>query len=370
MATDKTQAKSAGPKVGDPHRLQLWLLGIIAAVLVLIVLVQGRFFLIPLAIAILLFGLTSAAIDMLTRVRIGGFAFPSWLASIVTVLAVAALLLGLFGIASAQINAIVATSAAYIERGEQAIAVLFAWLGDDVAAAVEAAFEDIDFGSYMRAMAGSAGNLLSATLLVILYVGFLYAERPWFARKLARLFPSTGQAREVGAILSAIAANVRHYILVKTAISLITGLAVYAVFLMFGLDFAEALAILSFLLNFIPNIGSIIATFLPTVVALVQFGDWSSAVLVLVTTGVVQFGLGNIVDPMMMGRALHLSSFAVILSLTFWGAIWGAVGLFLAVPIMVMVLIVCTHVPRLRPVAILLSRDGDPVHNDTPESSA
>lgn len=349
--------RPAPPAGGAEHG---WPLVAIAVILAFAVLWLARVFLIPLAIALLLFALTSAAIDMLTRIRLGRFFLPGWLASVIVVLAIAALLLGLLGVVLAQIDAIVATSSTYIDRGGQALSLLFAWLGEDVAAAVVSAFREIDFGSYLRAFAGSAGSFLSSTILVILYVGFLYAERPWFARKLANLVADERRKQDVRDIVVAITASVRHYMLVKTAISLVTALAVYVVLRAFGLDFAEALAISTFALNFIPNIGSIIATLLPALVALAQFGDWSMVLLVLLTTGIVQFGIGNVVDPMLMGRALHLSSLAVILSLTFWGAIWGVVGLFLAVPIMVVVLIVATHVPRLRPLAILLSRDGAP----------
>lgn len=348
----------------DPYRLQRWLLGIIATVLVLVLLVQARFFLIPLAIAILLFSLTSAAISLVARQKFWPFAIPTWLASMVAVLMIAAGLLALFGIISAQTNTIIASADVYAVRGQEAVAALFLWLGDDVAAAVLDAFQDIDFGSYLRAFAGSAGNLLMATVLIILYVGFLFAERPWFEAKLARLFPEPERAREVDAILTAIGRSVRHYVLIKTAVSIGTAAVVFAILVMFGLDFAGPLALMSFLLNFIPNIGSMVATALPTVVALVQFGDWSSALMVLLAVGAAQFAIGNVLDPMLMGRTLHLSSFAIIISLTFWGAIWGVVGLFLAVPIMVMVMIVCSHVPALQPIAVLLSRQGIPAGAD------
>jgi AI-2 transport protein TqsA len=76
--------------------------------------------------------------------------------------------------------------------------------------------------------------------------------------------------------------------------------------------------------------------------------------------GVIQFVNGSIIDPMLMGRALRLSSFGIILSLAFWGAVWGIPGMFLSVPIMVMLLVVCSHVPNLRPFAVLLSREGLP----------
>ena len=343
---------------GPPQR---WFVALIAAAIILVILVQARFFLIPLAIAILLFSLTSAAIDLVARFRFGSVAIPNWLASIVAVLMMSAILLALFGIVSAQINTVLGTASTYTERGQEAFAALFAWLGEDVAQAVLAAFQDINVGAYLRAAAGSAGNLLMATVLVILYVGFLFAERPWFSTKLEKLFPDRRRADEVSRIFSSIGKSVHHYILVKTAVSLATAIVVYVLLLLIGLDFAEALALMTFVLNFIPNIGSMIATLLPTLVALVQFGDWWSTLLVFLAVGFFQFAIGNVLDPMLMGRTLHLSSFAIILSLTFWGAIWGVVGLFLAVPIMVMAMIVCSHIPSLRPVAILLSREGVPI---------
>ena len=186
----------------------------------------------------------------------------------------------------------------------------------------------------------------------------MFAERGWFAAKVMRLFPDPGQAARVEEIIASIAHSVHHYILVKTAVSAVTGVTVYLLLALLGLDFAETLALLSFVLNFIPNIGSIVATLVPTLVALVQFDSWVMVIVVLGSVGALQFVIGNVIDPMLMGRALHLSSFAIVLSLTFWGAIWGIVGMFLAVPIMVIVMIVCSHVPSLRPIAILLSRDG------------
>lgn len=362
----------ANPFVDPPtstlssRRPERWLLGVIAAGVVLVLLVQARFFLIPLAIAILLFSLTSAVIEFIARLRFGSFRIPNWLASVTAVMLIAAILLILFGVVSSQIDRVMATAPAYAERGQETVAALFALIGDDVAESMLAAFRDINIGAYLRAFAGSAGNLLVATVLVILYVGFLFAERAWFQPKLAMLFPQPGQAEHVSKVVSSITRSVHHYMLVKTLVSFATGLVVYGILVLFGLDFAEALAVLTFVLNFIPNIGSIVATALPLVVAMVQFDSWSSVLLLFVLVGGIQFTFGNVAEPMLMGRTLHLSSFAIVLSLTLWGAIWGVVGMFLAVPIMVMVMIVCSHIPSLRPVAVLLSRGGVPAHDEEP----
>jgi hypothetical protein len=235
---------------------------------------------------------------------------------------------------------------------------LFAWLGRDVASGLVAAFEDIDLAANIRALAGSAGYILATAILIVLYVGFLFAERARFAGKLARLFPDPRRAARVDRMFQSITRTVHRYIVIKTVVSILTGVLVYIVMVAFGLEFAETWALLTVFLNFIPNIGSIIATAIPTLAALVQFDNWTPVLLLFAIIGVIQFSVGNLIEPHLMGRSLNLSPFVIILSLTFWGAIWGIVGMFLAVPIMVMVMIVCSHVPLLHPVAIVLSRDG------------
>ena len=333
----------------------------IVSAIVLVLLIQASFFLIPLVIAILLFSLTSAAIDRIAQLQFGFFAVPAWLANVTAFSLIVPVLIVLFGFVSSEIAVVLATLPAYMEHGQVAVAKLFALLGNDVAQAMLDAFQDINIGAWMRAAAGSAGNLLLTTVLVIIYIGFMFAERPRFGAKLARLFPQPEQARLVGDLISSIRRSVHHYILVKTGVSALTGIIVYGILRLFGLDFAEALAVLTFLLNFIPNLGPIIATAFPVVIALVQFDSLPSVTALLAAVGAVQFGLGNIVEPMLMGRTLQMSSFAIVISLMLWSAIWGVVGMFLAVPIMVMVKIVCAHIPALRPVAVLLSRDGEPL---------
>ena len=120
------------------------------------------------------------------------------------------------------------------------------------------------------------------------------------------------------------------------------------------------MGVITFVLNFIPNIGSIVATLVVALVAYVQTADTFTTVAVLSIVGAIQFFIGQVLDPFLLGRTLRLSSFGIIASLAFWAAVWGVPGMFLAVPMMVSVMIVCSHLPRLRPVAVLLSREGLP----------
>ncbi|MDX1667633.1 MAG: AI-2E family transporter, partial [Saprospiraceae bacterium] len=115
---------------------------------------------------------------------------------------------------------------------------------------------------------------------------------------------------------------------------------------------------LIFLLNFIPSIGSIVGTALPALFSLLQYQDGSRFLLVLLSISAIQLLVGNYLDPRMLGRSLNISPFVVLFSLALWGAIWGIIGMFLSVPIMVILVIILSEFPSSRPFAILLSEKG------------
>ncbi|SMY09584.1 AI-2 transport protein TqsA [Flavimaricola marinus] len=333
---------------------------IIAFAVVLFLLVQARFMLISLVTAIVLFSLTSDAINFIGRQRIGPLHVPNWLASIVALVLISTALLLLTSIVLAQVNTVLTTTLAYTERAPQAVAALFAWLGPDAQLAVFDSLSNVNLSGYLRTMAGQAGGLMQATVLVILFVGFLFAERVWFATKLVNFVGDPVQADRISRIVGSIIRRVNRYLFVKTMVSLVTGAMVWFVASLFGLELAVALGIITFILNYIPNIGSIVATGLVALVTYVQLSEPGPTFAIFLIVGAIQFINGNVIDPMLMGRALRLSSFGIIISLAFWGAVWGIPGMFLSVPIMVGLMIVCSEIPALRPIAILLSREGLP----------
>ncbi len=344
----------------EAARLQTGALVIIAFAVVLFLLVQARFILISLATAIILFSLTSDVINFIARLRVGPFRIPNVVASIAAMVLIAMALISLTSILLAQVNTVLVTTLSYTERAPSAVASLFGFLGPDSQMAILNALQSIDVSSYLRSAAGQASGMTQATVLVILFVGFLFAEQIWFQTKLQNLVGDETQAARVGKIIQSIIHRVNYYLLVKTVISAITGAMIYVLATAFGLELATSIGIITFVLNFIPNIGSIVATALIALVTHVQLGDATTTLAIFAIAGVIQFVNGSIIDPMLMGRALRLSSFGIILSLAFWGAVWGIPGMFLSVPIMVMLLVVCSHVPNLRPFAILLSREGLP----------
>ena len=149
------------------------------------------------------------------------------------------------------------------------------------------------------------------------------------------------------------------YFTIKTLTSLLTGILSYFALLFIGIDAPVFWAFLIFLLNYIPTIGSLLATSFPAIFALFQFGELQPCLLVLVIVGAVQILVGNIIEPRLMGNTLNVSPLVVIIALSFWGFLWGIPGMFLSVPITVMMILFFAEFPATRPIAILLSEKGD-----------
>ncbi|MBY6162675.1 AI-2E family transporter [Mameliella alba] len=348
------------PEIADIRKAQTWFLGIIAFAVILFLLVQAKFLLISLAIAIMLFSLTSDAINYFQRLRIGSARVSIWIASILAVMLIATILISASLIIIAQANTVVVTTLQYTGPVQQTVADLVGWMGADVETAVLDWMQSIQFGPYLSSLAGQAGNIVSGAVLVTLFVGFMFLERLWFSTKLVSLMGDEHSARQAERIISSIIHRVNRYLVVKLVISTVTGALVYAVMTAFSLDLAMPMAVLTFVLNFIPNIGSIVATVIVALVSYVQTGDAFTGVIILSIVTVIQFSVGQVLDPLLLGKTLRLSSFGIIASLAFWAAVWGIVGMFLAVPIMVSIMIICSHIPQVRPVAVLLSREGLP----------
>jgi AI-2 transport protein TqsA len=194
------------------------------------------------------------------------------------------------------------------------------------------------------------GGLLGNVLLVVLIVAFVLLEVPWFPEKFRA---AIGSSEAAMARAREILGNVERYVLLKTVLSLATGAGVTIWVAIVGLDFALLWGLLAFLLNFIPNIGSVVAAVPALALALVQLGP-GKTLLVLAGYIVVNFVFGNILEPRWMGRSLGLSTTVVFLSVLAWGWILGTVGMFLAVPLTVALRIVLANNESTRWLAVLL----------------
>lgn len=188
--------------------------------------------------------------------------------------------------------------------------------------------------SYVQQAAGVVVGLTSDMLLVMIFVAFMLSGRSFS-------LPSFGIWPEVDK-------RIRQYLAVKLVLSALTAILTGVILGLFGLEMASLFAMLAFILNFIPNIGPVIATLLPLPIALLQYDNPTMMLLVIALPGVVQFVIGNIAEPKLLGESLDLHPVTQILALMFWGLIWGIPGMLLATPITVILKIFLENTERGR----------------------
>lgn len=219
--------------------------------------------------------------------------------------------------------------------------------------------EKLDLQGFLAGTVSSLSATVGNIIIVIIYIVFLLLEEVTFSKKIDLIFPEPKRRERIQNILNEIYISTNKYITLKTGISILTGGLSYVVLLFFGVDYAFLWAFLIFLFNYIPYIGSLIATFLPAIFAFVQFGSIWSFVWVFVSVEAIQIIVGNYIEPKMMGKSLNLSPLVVVLALSFWGYVWDLLGMFLSVPITSVLLITLAQFPSTRNIAILLTENGN-----------
>jgi AI-2 transport protein TqsA len=207
----------------------------------------------------------------------------------------------------------------------------------------------------------SLGTISAFALLIFFFTLLMLLEARTWRRKTEEALRATRTDAVLDAVGN-IGHKVRQYLLIRTLAGLVSGVAAGLWLWLLEVDFALLWGLLFFLLNYVPNIGSLIAGIPPALLAFVQLGfGWA----VVATAGLVAIDqvIGNYLDPRLQGRTLNISSLVVLISVILWGWIWGVVGTLLAVPMTVLIISACERVPALQPIAILMQggqTDGEP----------
>jgi len=217
--------------------------------------------------------------------------------------------------------------------------------------------ENFNAGWLIRAVQEIGGRLHGLlTFVVITFVftalGLLEVD---IARKNIESLRNKEAARTILQASTLIADKFQRYMLVRSAMSVLTGLVVWAFALLAGLELATAWGVIAFVLNYIPFIGPLVATVFPTIFALVQFGSWQLAAIVFLALNLIQFLIGSYLEPRIAGAALSLSPFVVLFAVFFWAFLWGIPGAFIGVPIVIAALTLCEQRESTRWIAALLS---------------
>ena len=321
-------------------------------------LVFGKALLVPVVLAFVLWYLINA-VDQLLRLVPGiGTRASRGLTLAVAAVAVLGLIVLVGNLVGRQINDMIGTAPEYWLNLEQQFARILAGFGYDEAVTLQTLSRELNVNDYLLGLLTYFTSATRQFLLVLLYTLFLLVEQHTFAFKLAALKLEKGRRLHLLAVIDKLNRAIRAYVGVKFAASLATGLLSYFVIEYAGVDFAVFWAFSIFALNFIPTIGSIVATILPSLMALVQFDHLSPFLIVAIGVGAIQLCIGGLLEPKLYGDALNISPFVIIFSLILWGLLWGVVGMLLCVPITFMLITFLAQFESTRPLAVLLSRRG------------
>lgn len=218
---------------------------------------------------------------------------------------------------------------------------------------LESSLDPAEVLNYTANILTEFGAIMSNAFLIFFIVLFLLLERASIRLKAEVIAEHYDNNLSV---MTAIIDSVRSYLGLKTVISLATGIFIWLWLLLFGIEYAILWGLVAFLLNYIPNIGSIIAAVPAVLFALVQSG-WAGAGWTAFGFVLVNMVVGNVIEPRVMGREMGLSTLIVFLSLVFWGFVLGTVGMFLAVPLTMTFKIILDQNPRTKWLSILLGTD-------------
>ncbi len=214
---------------------------------------------------------------------------------------------------------------------------------------------------FIGRIAGSVRGFVTDAVLVLIYLGFLLASRQGFERKTSGLFPNPGARHHAAELFLRIRNAIERYLWIQTVTCGTIALAAWVVMAGLGLNNALFWAFAIFIVGFIPIIGGAIGILTPPLFALAQFDGWWRAAAMLACLQVINLVVGNVLYPRLSGRNLNIDPVAILLSLAFWGAIWGLPGMFLSTPLTVMAMVVLAQFRSTHWIAVLLSKDGEPL---------
>ncbi len=336
--------------MGTDHRLAgNLLLTAAAAVVVIAGIKSAAAMLVPFLLAIFIAIVSAPVMHWLTRHRV-----PDVLA--VLLLVVAFLLLGslLASFIGGTINAFYKDVPVYEQKLQALTSQGVQWLRSlGVEVADNVIREYVNPGVVMKTVASvfnGLGGVLTNTFLILFTVIFILLEASGFPRKVKKAF---GEETLAFQHFERFTQSVQRYLLIKTVVSFGTGGTVALLLALLGVDYWALWGLVAFLLNYIPNIGSIIAAVPAVLIALIQLGPGAAAATAAVYV-IVNMLFGNVVEPRLMGRSLGLSTLVVFLSLVFWGWILGPVGMLLSIPLTMVVKIALETNPQSRWIATLL----------------
>ncbi len=318
----------------------------------------GKDLIIPMVLAIFIWYLINILADSIASLQYRQFKLPRAVCFVLALVIIFGSLTLFTNLISSSINNVIRTAPTYEANVEKLLDDGAALLGLEESPQLKELIRKIDLGKILQGLGVTVAGFIGNAGLILIYTLFIFLEQKGFLPKIDSMVKDRAQREKVHKIMDRIYNDTKTYIGIKTFTSLLTGVVSYIIMQSVGLDFALFWALLIFLFNYIPTIGSIVATLFPSLLALVQFPNLAPFFVVAIGVIATQMVVGNIIEPRLMGNTLNLSPLVILLSLGLWGSIWGIPGAILCVPITVLLAIIFSNFEATRPVAVLLSRDG------------
>lgn len=313
---------------------------ILTFIAVTMALIYTKTILIPFVIALFIFSVSGPSIDFFNK----RWNMPR---SISVILTMAIFLISSFVISllvmkslNTFISGIDAYQARFAQTIEDSVSTINQYGIELNAEKIRESFRALPIFSIFKKLTGQLVSFVSNATLIMIMVLFLIGS---------------GAASDIkNTTIIDIQYKISKYVATKFSVSLVTAILIFILLLFFKVELAFMFAVLTFLLNFIPSVGSIVATLLPMPVLILQFGFGLKMGLVLIISLVIQFTIGSVIEPKLMGESLGLHPISILLFLLFWGLVWGIPGMFLAVPITVILNIVFAKIETTKRLSRLL----------------
>ncbi|MEC7838998.1 MAG: AI-2E family transporter [Chlamydiota bacterium] len=334
-------------------------LGIAIPTLIFYLLWAGSDMLIPLVIAIVIWYLIISITSAIQKISYKKWKFPYGISLLLAITVCGFIIYWVFGILTTNITQIIIALPGYQERLVTVINDLSDWAGLKNPPNVGSILNQDHLVSFVSGVAQTMTSIAGNMGIILIYVLFLILERESFDSKLSAMIKDKSRLAKTQRGIKKVSSQIQSYLRIKTFLSILTAVCSYGIMIFIGVDFASFWAQLIFFFNFIPTIGSIIGTALPCILTLLQFDSWGPFIFVTSLLILLQFVIGNILEPRLIGKTVNLSGLVIIVSLALWGNIWGITGMFLCVPIMVMANIFFANFEKTRPIAIMLSSNGE-----------
>lgn len=346
------------------NRILLMRLTQTAAVAILIafifgILTIGKDLIIPMVLAIFIWYLINILADSILLIQVRGYGVPRVIAFLLALFIIFGSLTVFTNLISTSVNSVIRAAPSYQVNVESLIDRTAALLGLDESPQLAQMINQVNYTRIIQNLGLTLAGFARSAGLIFIYTLFIFLEQKCFLPKIDRMVADDKQRVKVRKIMKRIYDDTKTYVGVKTFTSLVTGFVSYGIMRSVNLDFAIFWALLIFLFNYIPIIGSIVATIFPSIIALVQFPTLGPVLVVVIGLIATQFIVGNLLEPRLMGNTLNLSPLVILLSLGLWGAVWGIPGAILCVPITVLLTIIFSYFEGTRPVAVLLSKRGE-----------